>query len=487
VRTARFDEAATAEAVARTLHAVADATPVGPAPPANVIRLHRVDGRNRGAHGPEAHTRRWLAAAVAVIVVALGVPVVIQARGGGDPAGTPHAAPAALVPRWLPDGIPAGEQSEEADLAGLRIQGAIMFPDGSLSRPGGDTPAILAAAADDPARNLTAEKLELLARRLAAVFGGEDNYLTAVDGAGRGYVAAYRGDATLVDAQEAITRLVGGVAPQDAVPVRLDWNGYAMPLGWVPGVPATAVVRYDDGARSVEVTAADAELPPVSTLGLLLGDLSPLPLTTGAGWRWTPSGSDETLAVWRAAPGLVATVAARGLSDTELAQVVDSVPSPRPFPPDVGRETRIVASSAPGTTPVYAIELSRGMGVAELSEADDPSCVTAVVGNERIGPLCTAPSQDFPTAFLNPVDRTEDGVVVLGVFGPWVARLATDDPTLPSVATEPLVPSEPNGLRYAVFRLARTTGEATVTSLDAGDEVLHTGVIDLEGGFPPEG
>ena len=58
MRTARFDEAATAEAVARTLHAVADATPVGPAPPANVIRLHRVDSRNRGAHGPEAHTRR---------------------------------------------------------------------------------------------------------------------------------------------------------------------------------------------------------------------------------------------------------------------------------------------------------------------------------------------------------------------------------------------------------------------------------------------
>jgi hypothetical protein len=80
-----------------------------------------------------------------------------------------------------------------------------------------------------------------------------------------------------------------------------------------------------------------------------MGDFTPLPLATGAGWRWMPWGPDRALVVWRPAPGVVGTVAARGLSDAELARLIDSIPSPEPLPATLGpEETRTVARSEPG-------------------------------------------------------------------------------------------------------------------------------------------
>lgn len=356
-RTPSFDEAAVAAAVTRALHAVADATPIAPAPALSpVIPLRPLD---RVAPRPEVPTRRWLAAAAAVVVLAIGVPVVLQAtRGDGAPdTSTSYAAPAPLVPTSLPEGFPPGEQFEELDLAGLSIEGAIMLPDGSHSRPGGDTPAVLAAVAEDPTGDLTGDQLYLLARRLGTVFG-TNSYATAVEAGGRrGYVAVARGDASLGDANAVISHLSTGAPLLDAVPVPVEWNAFPMPLGWVPGLSATSGVRYADGDRSVEVTTSEAELPWLETLAPLMGDFTPLPLATGAGWRWMPwgAGTDSAVVVWRPAPGLVGTLAAEGLSDAELARLIDSIPSPRPFPAMLGPdESRTVARSAPGATPVYA-------------------------------------------------------------------------------------------------------------------------------------
>ncbi len=83
----------------------------------------------------------------------------------------------------------------------------------------------------------------------------------------------------------------------------------------MPGLSATSGVRYGDGSRSVEVTTTEAELPWLDALAPLMGDFTPLPLATGAGWRWRPWGRDSALVVWRPAPGLVGTVTADGVSD----------------------------------------------------------------------------------------------------------------------------------------------------------------------------
>jgi hypothetical protein len=230
-----------------------------------------------------------LVAAAAVVVLAIGVPVVLQASRSGDEPVTSvsYAAPPPLVPTSLPKGFPPGEQFEEVELARLRINGAIVLPDGSLSRPGGDTPAILAATAEDPAGTLTRDRLRALAGRLTAVFGGGDEhdsvtYVTDMEvGGRRGYVALARGDATLGDANAVLRRLQNRDDLVDAVPV--DWNAFPMPLSWVPGLSATSGVRYSDGVRSVEVTTAEAELPWLDTLAPLMGDFTPLPLATGAG------------------------------------------------------------------------------------------------------------------------------------------------------------------------------------------------------------
>ena len=375
-----FDEAMVAAAVTRALHAVADATPIAPtrmlAPdgPGGVVPLRHLDGHPRR---PAVHTRRWLAAAAAVVVLAIGVPVVLQASRPDDApdTSTAYAAPPPLVPASPPDGFPEGEQFEEVDLAGLRIEGAIMLPDGSRSRPGGDTPAILAATAEDPA-GVTGDQLRVLAERLAAVFGGVDDHITYVTdvalGGRRGYVAVARGDATIGDANAVLRNLQ---APEDlleAVPVPLDWNAYPMPLGWVPGLSATSGVRYGDGSRSVEVTTTEAELPWLDALAPLMGDFTPLPLATGTGWRWRPWGPHSALVVWRPAPGLVGTASAQGLSDAELARLIDSIPPPQQFPATLGaEETRTVARSEPGTTPVFAIELASADDVELRSELVD--------------------------------------------------------------------------------------------------------------------
>src|SRR5262245_13379215 len=216
-----FDEARVAAAVTRALHAVADATPIAPTPllspdrPGRVVPLRRLDGHRRR---PEVHTRRWLAAAAAVVVLAIGVPVVLQAsRPDGTPdTSTAYAPPPPLVPASPPEGFPEGERFEEVDLAGLQTEGAIMLPDGSLSRPGRDTPAILAATVEDPSGNLTGDQVYVLAQRLAAVFGaaGDHNsasYVTDVEPGGRrGYVAVARGDASNGDAGAVLSHLASG-------------------------------------------------------------------------------------------------------------------------------------------------------------------------------------------------------------------------------------------------------------------------------------
>jgi hypothetical protein len=233
-RTPSFDEAAVAAAVTRALHAVADATPIAPAPLLSpVIPLRRVDS---SARRPEVHTRRWLVAAAAVVVLAIGVPVVLQATRAGDAPVTSvsYTAPPPLVPTSPPEGFPPGEQFEEVDLAGLHIEGGIMLPDGSLSRAG-DTRAILAATADDPARNLTGDQLYVLAQRLAAVFGGVDDsatYVTDIEvGGRRGFVVVARGDAPIGDANAVLGHLSSGAPLADAVPVPVEWNAFPMPLG----------------------------------------------------------------------------------------------------------------------------------------------------------------------------------------------------------------------------------------------------------------
>jgi hypothetical protein len=494
-RTPSFDEAVVAAAITRALHAVADATPIAPPPLlSQVIPLRPLDGR---ARRPDPHTRGWLVAAAAVVVLAIGVPIAVQASRGDDApdTSTSIAAPPPLVPTSLPHGFPPGEQFQEVELAGLHIEGAIMLPDGSLSRPGRDTPAILVATAEDPAGNLTGDQLDLLARRLTAVFGagGDHNsvtYVTDVEvGGRRGYVALARGDASSGDADAVLRHLREGAKLVDAVPVPLDWNAFPLPLGWVPGLSATSGVRYADGGRTVSVTTAEAELPWLYTLAPLMGDFRPLPLATGAGWRWMPWGPGSALVVWRAAPGLVGTVVARGLSSFELARLIDSIPTPQPFPATLGPgEIRTVARSNPGTSPVYAIELARGVPFTLPDGEERVDCLDFVVENNRAGYLCDiAVNPDVPTAFLGPVARTDEDVTVLGIFDPSVARVISDGP--PGLAfAQPLVPGDPGSLRYALITLPqRPDHEALLRLFDSDDVELRTEMVDLDREFPPQG
>lgn len=64
--------------------------------------------------------------------------------------------------------------------------------------------------------------------------------------------------------------------------------------------------------------------------------ISPDGLAMGAGWRWMPRGPDTAVVVWRPAPAVVGTVVARRLSDAELTRLIDSIPSPQPFPDTLG-------------------------------------------------------------------------------------------------------------------------------------------------------
>jgi hypothetical protein len=496
-----FDEAMVAAAVTRALHAVADATPIAAAPllapdgPGRVVPLRRLDGHPRR---PEVHTRRWLAAAAAVVVLAVGVPVVLQAARPDDTPDTPTAyvPPPPLVPASPPDGFPEGEQFEEVDLAGLQIEGAIMLPDGSLSRPGGDTPAVLAATVEDPTGHLTGDQVYALAQRLAAVFGGGDDhgpvtYLSDLEAGGRrGAVAVARRGASSGDANAVLSHLASGAKLLDAVPVSPDWNAFAMPLDWVPGLSATSGVRYEDGGRSVQVTTTEAELPWLDALAPLMGDFTPLPLATGAAWRWRPQGPDSALVAWRPAPGLVGTVTAQGLSDAELAQLIDSIPRPSRSPRRwVPRRPARSPAPSPAPRPVFAIELARGVPFTMPNEVERVDCLDFVVGQDRAGYQCDVTvTSELPVVFLGPVARTDDDVTVLGIFGPWVATVATDDPPRGSVATQALVPADPASLRYALITLPREPDHQALLRLAAANNVeLRSERIDLDQEFPPQG
>jgi hypothetical protein len=151
-------------------------------------------------------------------------------------------------------------------------------------------------------------------------------------------------------------------------------------------------------------------------------------------------------------------------------------------------ETRTVARSEPGTTPVYAIELARGVPFTLPDGEERVDCLDFVVEYHRAGSQCDITvTPDAPTVFLGPVARTDEDVTVLGIFGPSVATVFSDGP--PRVAfARPLVPGDPGSLRYALITLPRRPDhEALVRLFDSDDVELRTESVDLDREFPPQG
>jgi hypothetical protein len=138
---------------------------------------------------------------------------------------------------------------------------------------------------------------------------------------------------------------------------------------------------------------------------------------------------------------------------------------------------------------VFAIELARGVPFTMPNEVERVDCLDFVVGQDRAGYQCDVTvTSELPVVFLGPVARTDDDVTVLGIFGPWVATVATDDPPRGSVATQALVPADPASLRYALITLPREPDHQALLRLAAANNVeLRSERIDLDQEFPPQG
>jgi hypothetical protein len=456
LRTRTRPDDAAADLVARTLRAVAEATPVAPAdPPADgrtytapVLALARPLAR-RTEH------RRLIAAAAAVALVAAAVTVLPRVVWGGSAGGGEAALPGAgglpweLVATWLPTDLPTGGQAlEPSGSRELRLRAQLFGQTdlGDDSESPWRPQAMVATVALADGTAVSEGMLATVTERLAPLFGADAGSPVVLPGSGAGAVVLTRPGAPGGLGQQLVERVraASGVAVDPGV----GGTTAAVPLDWVPDLAPTVGRRYANagGDQAVELTTTEATLPDIGSLARLTGGDS---LAIGAidAWSWSVPGSGERIIAWQAAPGVVGQVRATGLGKGELERVVSSATLVGDAAPSGGPASQVVLRSDGPVS--YQVQWAPGI------EPGAGPCVVAVIEGMVVGPECGDESQPLPVfRSYGLVARTEDTAVVFGVFGPNVAYLTPDDPAIAEVSTVPLHPDAPaTSYRVAVLLL----------------------------------
>jgi hypothetical protein len=300
--------------------------------------------------------------------------------------------------------------------------------------------------------------------------GGRDGYLTL----------------PLGDVDESVvTEVHQALVPPGPGIDRFDvpgWPSLPTDVSWVPGLAPTVVRHYSDGdAATVDLYSVAGDIGGAMAMVALLPEATPYPVSGAMGWQ-APLSDGQTLFVWQAAPGTVGMIVASEAAEPDVGAMIGSIPAPAP----VGGEhpnARLVGRSAEGDVP-WVVEALDYLPTGGPSAADNRDCVGLWVGGQAPMTSCGTEIPPELSYFRNfsAVTQVGDDTVVFAEVAPAVAAVGTDAPGAEhaTVETQPIDPTRPDSLRYAVLIVHGDRDEPqTFRLLGAGGEELYTTEFDL--------
>jgi hypothetical protein len=436
----------TVDLVRRTLSAVAEATPVGPAPAGELDELRRESERvvplvrrdDAGArHMPPRRRAVALAAAVLAVVLAVTAAWLAESDRGQErpPANRTGdgSLPERLEPGWLPDPL-AGTEPERTATLGVRVD-----PDAAVLRPAsGDGVVVATTDGDDATADTVAAAV---ARITQADFSDPAPGQSAVRTAD-GRVVGIAESATPAEGlAEVIGQVKDGARPADvAAP---GWTTTPVSVGWVPGIARSDTVRYGGPFTGpwVELGTTVGQLPEPAALDALfplgervqLGDREAWALSRTGASAGGPERSGTWTVVWQETDDLVGSVTASGVpwDDVQrIASEADLVDDPEPA---AAVEPRVVADGEIGGA-AYVVEAWQDSWHDIADGAASALCWRVQVrGAAAAVPTCEPPSVAF-----NRYGEVGGRLVLGAVVSPDVTDIRVEEGTVESAEVVPV-------------------------------------------------
>lgn len=439
----------TVDLVARTLRAVAEATPVTDAPAraprgGDLVLLPPAGLDGRGGRR-RARRAAMVAAAAAAVLVAGTVWIV---RGGGDGQPTDMADEGASPPvhmeaTWLPPALegtpPVLERTPALDVA---VDAAVWGA--------GDSVVVVAAIdlGDGAGPDRVQARTGRVASALTGVVGapGADMPVTHVDG-GRG-AAVLAGERSLVDSQTIAAVVAAGTAPGDARPG--EPAPRRLPVGWVAGVGPTVMTVHQppDQSAALAVSTVGGTLPDAEIVEALVPGAVRAEVRGHAGWQFPLHGGDLYAVTWQEQPGVVVTVTGSGLRPAEIEAVAAGLTAVDE--PVAGATGEIVAT---GTVAGRNYQIER----RAPEETGRGWCAALTLDREQVGQGCQlmVDGATDDIAGLQPVASDDGGTIWWGAVPPGTATVTVDGTDVRAEAIEVAPSSDRSGgLRVAVIRVA---------------------------------